>query len=185
MSRCLKEAPLHSLFVGRTMNAADYAELLDHFGISSDHSVRVLLQKLSVRGFVIGYQWSLSGDGIHGWLDPQEKQLLSALCQLPLPDYPATMEYIQSLLKESEVEDEAFRNDVEIRKRMSFRTKPGSTIQHSYYAPEDQARLEKLQRDWLAVSLSFVRTVATVAQAQGMGLLWGNDLQVSSRAETK
>jgi hypothetical protein len=181
-SRCLDATPLHSLFVGRTMNAADYTELLDHLNVPSDHSVRVLLKKLCIRGFVIGYQWTLSGDGIHGWLDPDEtSQLLSDLRQLPLPNYEPTLEAVQSLLKASQAGDEAFRKDEGIKKRIVFRAVPGSTVQHGLHAPEDQEKLAILHRDWLALSLSFVRTIATVAQGQAMGLLWGNSVSWTSQ----
>jgi hypothetical protein len=122
VSRCLNTAPLHRLFVGRTMNAADYMELLDRWSVPAGHAVRVLLGKLSVRGFVMGYQWTLSGDGIHGWLDADEtRQLLDDLSRLPLPDCEPTLEAIQALLKASQAESEAFRKDEGIKSRMVFR----------------------------------------------------------------
>jgi hypothetical protein len=42
------------------------------------------------------------------------------------------------------------------------------------------ALVGNLDLQWEAVSLSFVRTVATIAVGRGQGLLWGNDLPTAS-----
>ncbi|MBL7260596.1 hypothetical protein [Paractinoplanes lichenicola] len=45
------------------------------------------------------------------------------------------------------------------------------------YEPTFAAMAEQdRNRDWAALSLSFVRTVATIAAGRGQGILWGNDV---------
>jgi hypothetical protein len=180
VSRCLKDRETKSLFVGRTMSAADYAQLLDSFRVPSNHPVRELLKKLSTRGFVIGYRWGDS-EGIHGWLDVNEtRQLFSELRELPLPEYEPTLEAASCLLRISQEQGEVFRLDEDVHKRIVFHSKLGSSVQYGSFAPQDKERTDTLHREWLLLSLSFVRTVAAMAEGQAMGILWGNDLSFRS-----
>jgi hypothetical protein len=176
VSRCLHDPKSQSLFVGRMMSAADYVELLDRLHIPPNHSVRALLKKLATRGFVIGYRWGHS-EGIHGWLDSTEtRQLLDDLCGLPLPQYEPALETAQHMLQISQQESEAFRQDEGVTKRLVFRGKMGSSVRFGSYPPKDKDRVDELNRKWLLLSLSFVRTITAIAERQSMGILWGNDL---------
>ncbi len=78
-------------FVGRSHTAFDYRTLLASLGVDDHDVVHDLLEKLGRRGFVVGYLFS-NGDGMHGWLNPDEtQQLLARLDALPLPRYEATL----------------------------------------------------------------------------------------------
>lgn len=160
-----------SLFVGRTMNPGDYRELLDHLQTPPEHPVRALLKPLATRGFVIGFRWSLTGEGIHGWLKPDEtEQLLAFLGELPLPQYELDTKNIESLLKVRQARD-MIRLEAEgiIKGRIAFRAEPISPAL-------EEAGKAVLESEWYALSLSFVRTIASMAAAQGKGIMWGNDL---------
>ncbi len=179
--RCLHDPRSQSLFIGRTMNASDYVKVLDRLGIPSNQPVRELLKKLATRGFVIGYRWGYS-EGIHGWLDATEtRQLLADLGGLPLPDYEPTLEAAQYMLRVSQQESEAFRQDQESTNRLIFYGKMGSSVRFGSYAPEDKYRADELERKWLLLSLSFVKTMTAIAERQSMGILWGNDLTLEVR----
>jgi hypothetical protein len=130
-----------SQFVGRTMSVAAYGELLTQRGILPHHPLRLLLRRLGQRGWVLGYAWCGSAEGIHGWLNAEETRALAHyLSTLLLPDYPPAF-----------VAMEAFRP-----------RKPGPYRHPTASFPE--------------LSLSFVRTVATIAIQERHGILWGNDL---------
>jgi hypothetical protein len=46
----------------------------------------------------------------------------------------------------------------------------------TFAAMADQKAADPADEDWPAVSLSFIRTVATIAAAGGRAVLWGNDV---------
>jgi hypothetical protein len=86
--RCLGQ----SQFVGRSMSALHYGEILSKLGVAEKSSIRELLSLLGTRGFVVGYRFS-NGDGIHGWLNPAETQTLATeLNTLDLPRYKTSFE---------------------------------------------------------------------------------------------
>ena len=131
-----------SQFVGRSMDPRDYTPLLDRLDVPADAEVRVLLADLGLRGALVGAMFS-NGDGVHGWLTPQEAvDLAEHLGRLPLPRYEPAFEAMTS-----------------------FKRRSGGT---SYPA-----------ESFLELSLSFVRTVATIAARDGQGILWGNDLMTA------
>jgi hypothetical protein len=53
--------------------------MLSAWGVRLDDPLWKLLTLLGKRGFVVGYQWSSSNDGINGWLDFQETLELAEL----------------------------------------------------------------------------------------------------------
>jgi len=77
-----------SQFLGRSIDVFWYWKLLDGMGVRSDDPIRSLLTALGRRGYVVGYRWTISTEGIHGWLGPEEaSQLGQRLFALPLPVY--------------------------------------------------------------------------------------------------
>jgi len=103
---CLIEGAIAGLclheerFVGRTMRVIKYWDLLTQYGVPEDDPLRGLLLNLGKRGFVVGYQWTLDGNGTHGWLNPAETQdLAERLLRLPLPQFPATFEAMKQAYK--------------------------------------------------------------------------------------
>ncbi len=135
------------MFIGRSVNFSWMLEVLsERFGIADDHPINQLFFKLGKRGLVVGFGWANS-DGIHGWLTPMEtRELAEQLEPLALPRYEPTIERMVQLHQET------------------LRPTGG---------PDEQI---KLQRDWERLSLSFVRTVATIAVKDNKGMLWGNDI---------
>jgi hypothetical protein len=86
-------------FVGRTLRVTKYWELLTQLNVPENDPLHRLLLKLGKRGFVIGYQWAGSAEGIHGWLNAIETQELAhRLRDLSLPRLPASFEGIQQAL---------------------------------------------------------------------------------------
>ena len=105
-----------------------------------------LLSKLGKRGFVIGYRWG-GGEGIQGWLTPSETtELAWHLEHLPLPKYEASFEAMERFYKWQQ------------------------------YGSFNLGGYECDGYSFEALSLSFVRTVATMASQKGKGVLWGNDV---------
>jgi hypothetical protein len=93
---CLGEAQ----FVGRTITVKAYWKLLQQLNISDNDPLRSLLLKLGKRGFVIGYGWAGSAEGIHGWLNVREtEELAQRLLSLSLPQYPATFQAMDHEMK--------------------------------------------------------------------------------------
>jgi hypothetical protein len=96
------------VFVGRTTSPATYEEELTKLGVPEDSLLRELLDRLGTRGFIFGYGWA-NGDGVHGWLNPQEcDELAQQLWQLELPEYsatPANLERWQPLNKSRSEQD--------------------------------------------------------------------------------
>jgi hypothetical protein len=136
-ARCLGEWQ----FVGRSVNAHWYDEALQRMQVPGGHPLARLLHHLGSRGWVVGYECSGSGEGIHGWLTPAEtEQLAAQLAALPLPNYTPTFAAMEQFRK----------------------IHPGPY--ECAGGPFDD------------LSLSFVRTVATIAVTRQLGLLWGNDL---------
>jgi hypothetical protein len=138
-----------SQFIGRSRYVTDYWPMLSDWGVRLDDPLWKLLTLLGKRGFVVGYQWSSSNDGINGWLDFQETyELAELLHNLPLPVYPASFEAMEEFLKPDPLLYDKFGV-------MGY--------EHPDFSFE-------------ALSLSFVRTVAEIAVAEGKGILWGNDV---------
>ena len=94
------------LFVGRTSKIGDYRQTLIDLGAWERGDLRRLLEKLGHRGFVIGYDFGGSCEGVHGWLTPDETgQLLSELKAIDLPDFPATFDALDSFFRDKEEPD--------------------------------------------------------------------------------
>ncbi|HEY8459687.1 MAG TPA: hypothetical protein VIM99_04860 [Blastocatellia bacterium] len=138
-----------SQFIGRSRYVTDYWPMLSDWGVRLDDPLWKLLTLLGKRGFVVGYQWLSSNDGINGWLDFQETyELAELLYNLPLPVYPASFEAMKEFLKPHPLLYEKFGFMVYEHPDFSFE----------------------------ALSLSFIRTVAEIAVAEGKGILWGNNV---------
>lgn len=145
--RCLGD----SQFVGRSMVVTNYWETLSGLGVDQDDPLLTLLARLGKRGYVIGYQWGFGYEGINGWLDPQETcELALRLDELPLPRYELSFAAMKSFNKPHPW--------TELHERFGITAYdcPGCSFQ--------------------ALSLSFVRTVATIAANENKGVLWGNDV---------
>ena len=138
-----------SQFLGRSVNVAFYRDLLHPTIFDQRHPLTPLLEALGRRGRVIGYLFSNS-DGIHGWLDPAETgELAKRLSRLHLPQYDATFDAMKT-----------------------FRHRLEGPYGGTSYEPPPTFSFEQL-------SLSYVRTVATIAAQRQRGILWGNDLRSS------
>ncbi|ABX05864.1 hypothetical protein Haur_3227 [Herpetosiphon aurantiacus DSM 785] len=94
--RCLGS----SIFVGRTVTVRFHQAWLLQQGIEVEHPVNQLLDCLGQRGWVIGYGWAGSAEGIHGWLNPQETARLAYhLSKFELPSIQPTLEAMQQALR--------------------------------------------------------------------------------------
>ena len=145
--RCLGD----SQFVGRSQNVVHYWNFLTENGLGPDDPLFGLLIYLGKRGLVIGYQWCRSNDGINGWLDPREtRELARRLDDLPLPRYETSFEAMKSFRKPHS------NRELYERFGISGYDCPGYSFD--------------------ALSLSFVRTVATIAARENQGILWGNNV---------
>src|SRR5262249_57413 len=132
--------------------ALDLQAMLSAWDVCLDDSLWKLLTLLGKRGFVVGYQWSSSNDGINGWLDFQETlEIADLLHNLPLSIYPVSFEAMKEFKKPHPLLYEKF----------------GVT---GYEHPD---------LSFEALSLSFVRTVAEIATAEGKGILWGNNVMTA------
>ncbi len=141
-------------FVGRSQSAFRYQLFLEHLGIAGSDPLHDLLECLGLRGLVVGYGFANS-IGIHGWLTPSETEdLRGRLAQLPLPQYEATFAAMEGLYRH-------------------FLKEGAHPPSGSAPSP---AGLKAVEWQWEALSLSFVRTVATMASVIGQGVLWGNDV---------
>jgi len=150
VERCLGTAQ----FLGRSIDCFFYWDTLDQHGITSAHPIRVLLERLGRRGFAIGYRGSYATEGIHGWLCPGEsKALADHLFGLKLPEYEYSFTAMESFKK--------VRNLLE--GRISGIEFLGPTCDHPIASFEE-------------LSLSYVRTVCRIAERDGKGVLWGNDI---------
>jgi len=138
-------------FVGRTTRVSDYDKLLDRYGFSVEHAGRQLLELLGLRGFVIGYQWAGSCEGIHGWLDPDETHVLyEFLAHLPLPHYYRQM--LEGALSEDETTthynehsfEEFSLGQVFIQAAHASREGKGLLWGNDIWGREDRAGLEAL-----------------------------------------
>ncbi|GAA1655430.1 hypothetical protein [Actinoplanes couchii] len=134
-------------FIGRGFDPYDYWPLLDAFGVPAGDRVRRLLSMLCSRGAILGYPAGAT-EGVHGWLtEPETAELAHRLSALPLPQFEATYPAMRDLHYASLIRT--------ARARLGeYDDGPG----------------------WTELSLSFVRTVATVAAAEGRAVLWGNDV---------
>jgi hypothetical protein len=140
-------------FVGRSYSPFGYLGYLADIGVDARDPLHELVERLGRRGFVVGYLFS-NDDGIRGWLTPVETQdLHHRLDALPLPQYEATFTAMAEQCRAERI------------RRGQRPPAPGVD----------------LDRDWKALSLSFVRTVAAIAGSVGQGVLWGNDLPTASR----
>lgn len=140
-----------SQFVGRSMVVTNYREMLAGMMTHQHDALLRLLLLLGKRGLVIGYQWGFGYEGINGWLNPKETaELALKLDELSLPRYEPTFEAMKSF------------NHPHPNKELHERF--GIT---AYDCPEFSFQ---------ELSLSFVRTVATIAANENKGILWGNDV---------
>jgi hypothetical protein len=144
----------NGIFLGRSIDCYFYWDLLDRLGVDFAHPIRLLLERLGRRGFVVGYRGSLGTEGIHGWLGPAEATTLADhLFALQLPDYEYSFATMGAFKRE--------RNILEGRvTRIEFQW---PVYEHP------RASFEEL-------SLSYVRTVCSLAAREGKGVLWGNDV---------
>jgi hypothetical protein len=136
-------------FVGRSMVVTNYWTALFQLGVTQQDPILNLLAFLGKRGFVIGYQWGFGYEGINGWLNPAETlELAIGLDELPLPRYELSFEAMRSFNRPNPNEElyEKFG--------LTQYIFPGTSFE--------------------ALSLSFVRTVATIAANENKGVLWGN-----------
>jgi hypothetical protein len=141
-------------FLGRSVDCFFYWDTLDRLGVAATHPIRLLMERLGRRGFVIGYAGSTGTEGIHGWLNPIEtKALAGHLFALDLPDYECSF-----------VAMEGFRT---MRNLLEGYVQDREFLGPSYNHPT--APFEEL-------SLSYVRTVCTLAAREDKGVLWGNDV---------
>jgi len=69
--RCLGEGQ----FVGRSQTPFRFQQVLAYLGVAGDSVIHTLLERLGRRGFVVGYGFA-NGDGLHGWLTPEETHIL-------------------------------------------------------------------------------------------------------------
>ena len=139
-------------FLGRSIDCFFYWDALDQLGVPSAHPVRLLLERLGRRGFVIGYRGSSGTEGIHGWLSPAEtKALANHLFGLELPDYEHSFAAMVGFKR--------VRNILERRVK-------GIEFQGTVY--------EHPGASFKELSLSYIRTVCTLACREGKGVLWGN-----------
>jgi hypothetical protein len=129
-------------FLGRSMNALDYTEMLEAAGLAPNHDLFRYLNLLRYRGFVVGYAFG-STEGIDGWLTAEETPVFLRL--LDLLDLPKVAPSFEAM-----------------------------RIVHV----EEMARTEHEPHGWERVSLALLRGVASIATAEGRGVLWGNDVGV-------
>ena len=136
-------------FIGRSWGVADFLPALRDFGVQHADPLRGLLARLGKRGFVVGYQWVSSNDGINGWLNPEETvELAERLDRLPLPKYGASFDAMQQFRRPHPLLYERFGIKELVCDGFSFE----------------------------ALSLSFIGTVAKIAAKRDCGILWGNDV---------
>ncbi len=141
-------------FLGRSIDSFFYWDTLDNLGVPAADPIRTLLERLGRRGFVVGYEWVAGTDGIHGWLQPEEaKALAERLFALDLPLYECSFVGMEKF--------KSIRNILEGRVT-------GLDFQWPSYEHPDTS--------FGQLSLSYVRTVRTLAVREGRGVLWGNDI---------
>jgi hypothetical protein len=141
-------------FVGRSSKPIWYSEFLHEQGLKEDDRLFRLLAYLGKRGFLFGHTWSSGYEGIQGWLDPRETaELAWFLDHLLLPKYEASFD------------------------AMGGFHKPHPTKQ--LYEKFGITEYECPGFSFEALSLSFLRTVATIASSTDQGILWGNDLMTA------
>ena len=149
VKRCLGQGQ----FLGRSIDCSFYWGILDHLDVPSGHPIRQLLGLLGRRGRLIGYGGSADSRGIHGWLSPDETEVLAGnLFSLSLPEYEYSFARMRSFNQ--------LRN---ILDSVSSREFPDTSFAHP------TASFEEL-------SLSFLRTVCVLAAREGKGVLWGNSV---------
>ncbi|WP_430782380.1 hypothetical protein [Actinoplanes sp. G11-F43] len=147
LARCLDRPQ----FVGRTFHPLVYGPVLDELAVPATDPVRALLAALAGRGAVMGYVFGPT-EGVHGWLTEAETaDLAHRLSALPLPAFGADYATMQHL------------------HRLSLSRSAQARLAGRALTPADGPA-------WPALSLAFVRTVATIAAAEGRAVLWGNDL---------
>ncbi len=150
VARCLGSGQ----FLGRSVDCFFYWSLLDELCVPVTHPIRILLERLGRRGIVLGYRGSSGTEGIHGWLSPAEaKELAEHLFALRLPDYDYSF-----------VAMEGFR----VQRDILEGRVPGLEFQGMAY-DNPNGSFEEL-------SLSYVRTVCSLAAREGKGVLWGNGI---------
>lgn len=143
-----------SQFVGRSKTVIDYWQMLLDLGVNQDDPLRKLLTLLGTRGFVVGYQWGFGFEGINGWLSQNETlELAQRLDELSLPKYEVSFEAMKKFQTPHPIPELYERYGVTVYDC------PGYSLE--------------------ALSLSFVRTMATIASTEKRGILWGNGVMPS------
>jgi len=141
-------------FLGRSIDCFFYWETLDELGVAPADPIRLLLQRLGRRGFLIGYEFVAGTDGIHGWLRPDEaKELAERLFAFDLPEYERSFAAMEKFKQ--------VRNILEDR-----------AVGLDFRWPAYEQASGSFER----LSLSFVRTVCNLAAREGKGVLWGNGI---------
>jgi hypothetical protein len=143
-----------SQFVGRSRTVFHYSQPLIDLGVNQDDPLRNLLSLLGNRGFVVGYQWGFGFEGINGWLSSNETlELAQRLDELALPKYEVSLEAMMKFQSPHPIPQlyEQFG--------VTAYDCPGYSFE--------------------ALSLSFVRTMATIATTKKRGILWGNGVMPS------
>jgi hypothetical protein len=140
-------------FLGRSIDTFSYGSALDGLGVPSGDPIRILLERLGRRGFVVGYRWTTGTEGMHGWLDHAEAdELSSRLFALDLPEYERSFAAM-----------ERFKSVQNLFEGKGFGLEFNALTYGQPGVPFDQ------------LSLSFVRTVCFLASREGKGVLWGNN----------
>ncbi len=138
-------------FLGRSVDCYFYWKTLDTLGVLGNDPIRELLSLLGRRAFLIGYAFSAT-EGIHGWLTTVEAQDLSQrLFALDLPEYEYSFAAMQSFIRAANILE-------------------GTPVDFTFELPA----FDHPSRPFEELSLSYVRTVCSIAANNGKGVLWGN-----------
>jgi len=140
-------------FLGRSVDCYFYWKTLDSLGVPANDPIRELLTRLGRRAFLIGYGWCATA-GIHGWLTAGEAQELSQqLFALDLPEYEYSFKMMRTFIRTVNILE-------------------GTPVDYTFELPV----FDHPSRPFEELSLSYVRTVCSIAANNGKGVLWGNDI---------
>ena len=140
-------------FLGRSVDCYFYWKTLDALGVAADDPIRELLTRLGRRAFLIRYGWAAT-EGIHGWLTPGEAQeLFQRLFALDLPEYEYSFTAMGDFVGTANILE-------------------GTPVDASFALRV----FAHPARSFEELSLSYVRTVCSIAANSGKGVLWGNDV---------
>jgi len=136
-------------FMGRRASTNNFRELLDDWNVPQNASVRDLLDRLGSRGFIIGYQFMGSGEGIHGWLTTEEcLSLATELRKLDIPKFEATKDELKKM------------RPLGVEFKKLYR--------------EAEYKFEVRERQWRVLTLAYLCAFAEYAALTNMGLIWIN-----------